>query len=70
MRDLVQQGTGQPHVYPSDLIKLNIPVPPIDIQERITTHIFELREKAKQLETEAKEVFDNAKQEIERMIIG
>lgn len=58
------------HVYPSDLIKLNIPVPPIDIQERITTHIFELREKAKQLETEAKEVLDNAKQEIEKMIIG
>lgn len=66
----LQQGAGQPHVYPSDLIKLNIPVPQIDIQERITTHIFELREKAKQLETEAKEVLDNAKQEIERMIIG
>ena len=66
----LQQGAGQPHVYPSDLIKLNIPVPPIDIQERITTHIFELREKAKQLETEAKEVLDNAKKEIEKMIIG
>lgn len=66
----LQQGAGQPHVYPSDLIKLNIPVPPIDIQERITTHIFELREKAKQLEMEAKEVLDNAKQEIENMIIG
>lgn len=66
----LQQGAGQPHVYPSDLIKLNIPVPPIDIQEKITTHIFELREKAKQLETEAKEVLANAKQEIEKMIIG
>lgn len=66
----LQQGAGQPHVYPSDLIKLNIPVPPIDIQERITTHIFELREKAKRLETEAKEVLDNAKREIEKMIIG
>jgi len=66
----LQQGAGQPHVYPSDLIKLNIPVPPIEIQERITTHIFELREKAKQLETEAKEVLDNAKKEIEKMIIG
>ena len=66
----LQQGAGQPHVYPSDLIKLNIPVPPIDIQERITTHIFELREKAKQLETEAKQVLENAKQEIEKMIIG
>ncbi len=66
----LQQGAGQPHVYPSDLIKLNIPLPPIDIQERITTHIFELREKAKQLEIEAKEVLDNAKKEIEKLIIG
>lgn len=66
----LQQGAGQPHVYPSDLIKLNIPVPPIDIQERIIAHIFELRDKAKQLETEAKEVLDNAKREIEKMIIG
>ena len=66
----LQQGAGQPHVYPSDLIKLNIPVPPIEIQKRITTHIFELREKAKQLEIEAKEVLENAKKEIEKMIIG
>lgn len=66
----LQQGAGQPHVYPSDLIKLNIPVPPIDIQERITTHIFELRDKAKQLETEAKEVLEKAKQDIEKMILG
>jgi restriction endonuclease S subunit len=66
----LQQGAGQPHVYPSDLIKLNIPLPPVDIQERITTHIFELRDKAKQLESEAKEVLDNAKREIEKMIIG
>ena len=64
----LQQGAGQPHVYPSDLVKLNIPVPPIDIQERITTNIFELRKKAKQLETEAKEVLVNAKKEIDKKI--
>lgn len=52
------------------LRKIEIPLPPIDIQERITSHIFELREKAKQLETEAQNVLDNAKREIEKMIIG
>lgn len=52
------------------LRKIEIPLPSLDIQERITTHIFELREKAKQLETEANEVLDNAKKEIEKMIIG
>ncbi|MBB6003827.1 hypothetical protein [Arcicella rosea] len=34
------------------------------------SHIFELREMAKQLEIEIKNVIDNAKEEIEKMIIG
>lgn len=66
----LQQGAGQPHVYPSDLVKLNIPLPPLDVQNRITEHIFELREKAKQLESEAKFVLKEAKSKIEKMIIG
>ncbi len=66
----LQQGAGQPHVYPSDLIKLNIPVPTVDIQEKITTHIFELREKANLLEKEAKNALENAKLVIEKMILG
>jgi restriction endonuclease S subunit len=52
------------------LRKIVIPLPPIDIQEKITTHIFGLREKAKKLELEAKNVLENANQEIEKMIIG
>lgn len=30
-----QTGSGQPHVYPKDLIKIVIPVPPIKIQKEI-----------------------------------
>ncbi len=30
-----QQGGGQPHVYPKDLAKIRIPVPPIDVQRQI-----------------------------------
>ncbi|WP_417857521.1 restriction endonuclease subunit S [Xanthomarina gelatinilytica] len=66
----LQQGAGQPHVYPSDLVKLNIPVPPLHLQNRITEHIFELREKAKQLESESKSLLKEAKSKIEKMIIG
>jgi len=66
----LQQGAGQPHVYPSDLIKLNIPLPPLEVQNRITEHIFELRDKAKQLELEAKSVLKEEKSKIEEMIIG
>jgi len=66
----LQQGAGQPHVYPSDLVKLNIPLPPLEVQNRITEHIFGLREKAKQLESEAKSVLKEAKSKIEKMILG
>lgn len=47
-----------------------IPLPPLEVQNRITEHIFELREKAKQLELEAKFVLKEAKGKIEKMIIG
>ncbi len=66
----LQQGAGQPHVYPGDLVKLNIPVPPTDIQEKITKHIFKLREIATQLEIEAKTILTDAKQEIEKLILN
>ena len=66
----LQQGAGQPHVYPSDLVKLNIPLPPLEIQERIISHIFELRERAKVLELDAQNILKNAKTEIEKMILG
>lgn len=66
----LQQGAGQPHVYSSDLIKLNIPVPSKEKQEEIIKYISEIRTKAKQLKTEAKIGLENAKQEIEKLILG
>lgn len=47
-----------------------IPLPPLEVQNQITEHIFEVREKAKQLEAEAKNVLKEAKSKIEKMIIG
>lgn len=66
----LQQGAGQPHVYSSDLIKLNIPVPPKEKQEEIINHISEIRAKAKQLKLEAKTGLETAKQNIEKLILG
>ena len=66
----LQQGAGQPHVYSSDLVKLNIPVPPKEKQEEIINHISEIRGKAKQLKLEAKNGLEIAKQEIEQLILG
>ena len=35
----LQQGGGQPHVYPKDLSKIEIPIPPIDIQMQIVSEL-------------------------------
>ena len=66
----LQQGAGQPHVYARDLATLNIPVPSISKQAEIIQHISTLRAKSKQLYKEAKTVLENAKNEVENMILG
>ena len=35
----LQSGMGQPHVYPKDLKKFKIPLPPIEVQEQIVSEI-------------------------------
>ncbi len=34
-----QQGGGQPHVYPKDLVTIEIPLPPLDVQEQIVAEL-------------------------------
>ena len=35
----LQQGGGQPHVYPKDIQKMKIPLPPLEVQKRIVAEI-------------------------------
>ena len=67
---LLQQGAGQPHVYPDDLGKLWIPVVPIAKQQEIVNHITAIRQQAKALQQEGIEVLEQAKQKVESMIMG
>lgn len=66
----LQQGAGQPHVYASDLSKLNIPLPRLEKQNEIVNYIQNIREQAKTLQQEATEVLETAKQKVEQMILG
>ena len=66
----LQQGAGQPHVYSRDLIRLQIPLPPIQKQNQIAEHIQAIRTQAKQLQTQAEQLLANAKAHIEQMILG
>ncbi len=66
----LQQGAGQPHVYPNDLAKLNIPTPEMAKQKEIADTISKLRAKVKQLKKEAKRLLEDAKKEVEQLILG
>lgn len=67
---LLQQGAGQPHVYGKDLKLLKIPLPPIEKQNEIAAHIQSIREQAAELQREAVRVLEDAKVQIECMILG
>lgn len=66
----LQQGSGQPHVYPSDLEKIKIPVPPIEKQAEIANHITQIRNQAENLQQRAKAELAQAKKEVEAIILG
>ena len=66
----LQQGSGQPHVYPSDLIKLDIPVPPKEKQMELLKKIKKIRHDAKELKDQESDIIDQAQKEVEQMILG
>ena len=66
---LLQQGAGQPHVYPDDLGKLWIPVVSLTKQQEIVQHITAIRQQAKALQEEGKAILEQAKKEVEAMIM-
>jgi type I restriction enzyme M protein len=66
----LQRGQAQPHVYPSDIEKIKIPVPPTKIQEKIVSEIEKVEQKEsksfariKELEQELQETIKNIKGE-------
>ena len=63
-------GGTQPNISETDIMKIRIPFPPLEIQEKIVNHIQSIRDKAKALENEAKEILEKAKVEVEKMILG
>lgn len=50
--------------------KIKIPLPPKEIQTTIANHISAIREKANQLKAQAQSIVENAKAEVEKMILN
>ena len=63
-------SAGQQRVPASYLENFDIPMPPKEKQMEIAHHVFQLRQRAKTLEEEGKCVLEEAKQEVERMILS
>jgi len=63
-------GAVIPHLRIEELLKLRIPLPSLEIQQKIAGEVTERRQKAKRLKREAQEVLEKAKREVEAMILG
>ncbi len=66
----LMSGNTLPRLQTEDIENLLIPLPPLEIQNEIAAHIQNVREKAKRLETQAKAEIEQAKTEVERIILG
>jgi type I restriction enzyme, S subunit len=66
----LQQGAGQPHVYARDLEKFTIPIPAMPQQIEMLKHIDDLHHQINTLKADAIAVLENAKAEVEKIIIG
>jgi type I restriction enzyme, S subunit len=56
-----QKGNAQPHVYSTDLINLEIPIPPLEVQEKIVKDIEQITESIDTIKLRIKQLKDEAK---------
>ena len=63
-------NAGQQRVSKDFLLNLEIPLPPLDKQIAIASKLQEIQNNAKQLKNEADMILQEAKQKVERMILG
>lgn len=66
----LQRPVAQPNINIQELESLKIPLPPLRVQEQIADEITHRRDRAKNLQQEAKEILESAKMEVEKMILG
>lgn len=63
-------SAGQQRVPSSYLENFDLPLPPKEKQMEIAHHVYELRQRAKTLREDGKRLLEEAKQEVERMILN
>lgn len=63
-------GNTLPRLQTTDIANLIIPYPSMKLQEEIVDSVFKIKGKAKRLRTEGESLLNEAKQKIEKLIIG
>lgn len=63
-------GGAQPNISEKYITRIEIPIPDIEKQDEIANHIQTIRNQAKQLQEEALLILENAKLQVEKMILG
>ncbi len=67
---MIQRPSAQPNINSEEFKSLRIPLPPIHKQNEIAERITLIRNHAQALNIEADKILDNAKKNIEKMILG
>ena len=63
-------GSTYPTINDIDILNLEIPLPPIEIQQKIVDEINERKKKSLNLQKEAKDILEYAKMQVEKIILG
>lgn len=66
----IQRPAVQANINAQEFRSMPIPLPPLVKQQEIANHIYAIRQQSKQLQEEGKAILENAKKEVEQMIIG
>lgn len=66
----IQRPAVQANINAQEYRSMPIPLPPIVKQKEIANHIYAMRQQAKQLQEEGESILENAKKEVEQMILG
>lgn len=63
-------GGAQPNISETDIMRISIPIPPLDKQKEVAEHITGIRQQAQQLKDKTKELLKKASEEIEKILLG
>ena len=63
-------GGNYPSIIESELKRIIVPIPPIEVQRKIIETVSRMRQKAEQLKKESDALYDEAKEKVEKMLIG